>query len=194
MPVRSKFDNLQQSHVESLKLPVSPGIWDWNLMTVEATFSKTSDSVALARRFAEEVLGGVPASIALDIVLMVSELATNAVVHAATMFRLSIERTHEFVRVEVVDGGDGHPRLQTPSNSDLHGRGLQLVQRLSDQWGAIENDGRKIVWFVRRLALPDAGRAGNVDPATRPRSKVSASVSRPERTSDRPARHLYGVP
>ena len=162
-------------------------------MTVEANFSRTSDSVALARRFAEEVLGDVPTSIAADIVLMVSELATNTVVHAATMFRLSIERTREFVRVEVADGADGYPRLLTPSNSDLHGRGLQLVERLSDQWGTTKDGGRKTIWFVRRLADSGAGSLGNEDSATQPRSKMSASKSRPKRASDRQARGLLGL-
>ncbi len=128
-------------------------------MTVEANFSEQPDAVALARRFTEEVLGGVPGPIAHEIVLMVSELATNAVVHAATTFRLSIERTDKLVRVEVVDGGGGHALLRSPSNRDCHGRGLQLVDTLSDQWGTTEggDDGKK-VWFVRNLVT--AGPAG----------------------------------
>ncbi len=126
-------------------------------MTVEANFDKTADSVALARRFAEEVLGGVPAAVTLDIVLMVSELATNVVVHAATPFGLKIERTHEFVRVEVVDGGGGYVHLLSPSLDDPQGRGLQLVELLSDQWGTTElADRRKAVWFVRSLAASAA--------------------------------------
>ena len=59
-------------------------------MPVEAHFDKTIGSVALARRFTEEVLGGVPATVMFDIVLMVSELAANAVLHGSTTFALSI--------------------------------------------------------------------------------------------------------
>ncbi len=89
---------------------------------------------------------------------MVSELATNAVVHAATTFRLSIERTDKLVRVEVLDGGGGHTHLRSPSNGDLHGRGLQLVDALSDQWGTTEcGEQGKTVWFVRRLATDGSG-------------------------------------
>lgn len=126
-------------------------------MTVEAKFSKQPDSVALARRFTEEVLGGVPAPIAIEIVLMVSELATNAVVHTTTAFRLSIERTEKLVRVGVADGGGGHAHLRSPSMRDLHGRGLQLVDALSDQWGTTEGgDDGKTVWFVRNLATAES--------------------------------------
>ncbi len=127
-------------------------------MTVEANFSKQPRSVALARRFTEEVLGGVPTSTANEIVLMVSELATNAVVHAATTFRLSIERTNKLVRVEVLDGGGEHTHLRSPSNMDLHGRGLQLVDTLSDQWGTTEcGENGKTVWFVRNLVTDGPG-------------------------------------
>jgi anti-sigma regulatory factor (Ser/Thr protein kinase) len=127
-------------------------------MTNEASFDSKPASVARARRFTEEALGGVSDLVALDVVLMVSELATNAVVHAGTTFSLRIERSEEFVRVEVVDAGDGQVRLQSPSNSDVHGRGLQLVQTLSDQWGTRQLGQAKSVWFVRNLVPGGADR------------------------------------
>ena len=154
-------------------------------MTVEANFSKQPRSVALARRFTEEVLGGVPTPTVHEIVLMVSELATNAVVHAATTFRLSIERTDKLVRVEVLDGGGGHTHLRSPSNGDLHGRGLQLVDALSDQWGTTEygEDG-KTVWFVRSLATDGSGKRDQEGLDTRRPTKV-VSGDRSERAPDR---------
>ena len=96
---RSTADN-QLLQEEPSKGPLSSRFWNDQLMTVEANFSKTSGSVALARRFTEEVLGGISGAVAAEIVLMVSELATNAVLHAATSFRLRLERTNDFVRVE----------------------------------------------------------------------------------------------
>jgi anti-sigma regulatory factor (Ser/Thr protein kinase) len=125
-------------------------------MTVEATFESNPDSVALARRFTAEALGGVSLPIASDVVLLVSELATNAILHAATRFNLCIERSEESIRVEVVDRGVGQARRQSPSPSDLHGRGLQLVENLSDEWGTRQEGSTKAVWFVRNLAAGDS--------------------------------------
>ena len=154
-----KRTSLQPLHGRSSIRPDARSTWDWKPMTAEANFSRQPRSVALARRFTEEVLCGVPAPIAIEIVLMVSELATNAVVHAATAFRLNIERTDKLVRVEVVDGGGGHAFLRSPTDSDVRGRGLQLVDTLSDQWGTTEDgDDGKTVWFVRSLAQTGSGR------------------------------------
>ena len=107
---------------------------------------------------------------------MVSELATNAVVHAASTFRLSIERTDTLVRVEVVDGGGGHTHLRSPSNGDLHGRGLQLVDALSDQWGTTEcGEHGKTVWFVRSLATDGSGERDQEGRYRRPTQRLRAT-------------------
>jgi anti-sigma regulatory factor (Ser/Thr protein kinase) len=127
-------------------------------VTVEASFDSSLDSVALARRFAADALDGVSLPVASDVVLLVSELATNAILHAATRFDLCIERSDEAIRVEVIDGGAGQARRQSPSPSDLHGRGLQLVESLSDDWGTRQDGSTKAVWFVRNLAVGDSGR------------------------------------
>lgn len=85
--------------------------------------------------------------------LMVSELATNAIIHAVTGFGVSIARTDFEVRVEVDDLGNGRPELMVPSKTDPKGRGVQIVQQLSDDWGIIELEGErgKTVWFAVSL-------------------------------------------
>ena len=121
-------------------------------MTIKANFDQKVEAVALARRFAEEVLGGVATDVVLEVMLMVSELATNAVVHAGTTFSLGIERTDGWVRVEVMDGGSGDVQVLAPSKGDSQGRGLQLVELLSDRWGTTPlAEAGKVVWFVRNL-------------------------------------------
>jgi anti-sigma regulatory factor (Ser/Thr protein kinase) len=121
-------------------------------MTVKANFDRTVEAVALARHFSGEVLGGVATDVVLEVMLMVSELATNAIVHAGTTFGLSIERADRWVRVEVVDGGSGDVQMLAPSMGDSQGRGLQLVELLSDRWGTTSlTEGGKVVWFVRNL-------------------------------------------
>ncbi len=84
---------------------------------------------------------------------MMSELATNAIVHAATGFEVSIDRSADWLRIAVTDVGGGEPELQSPSSSDPHGRGLQIVKELSDEWGMIDNEDHsgKTVWCAVRL-------------------------------------------
>jgi two-component sensor histidine kinase len=82
--------------------------------------------------------------------VMVSELVTNVILHATTGFELRVDRTTTIIRVEVTDHDDGRPTLQSPRPTDLHGRGLQIVNELSDRWGTSTAPGQpgKTVWFV----------------------------------------------
>ena len=122
----------------------------------DATFPGIPQSVGHARRFAGTALFGVPPDDLSDIILMVSELTTNAVRHAATDFTLTVERSGDDVRVEVWDTGAGVPQVRDPTTSTFYGRGLQIVHRLADQWGVEQPDPArgKGVWFTRRLGRP----------------------------------------
>ncbi|HVM08988.1 MAG TPA: ATP-binding protein [Acidimicrobiales bacterium] len=113
----------------------------------EAVFSPDLASPRVARSFLRRTLdaAGVSADLA---VLLVSELATNAVLHARTDFavRIWIERDH--VRVEVQDANERPPMIgHTPAES-TSGRGLHLVQTLSTSWGVEGRPDGKTVWFV----------------------------------------------
>lgn len=87
------------------------------------------------------------------VVLLTSELVTNAVIHpkipTATKVGLRIYVHDEGVRVEVEDGGDGFdPANPIASSPHGGGRGLFLVDRCSSTWGAHKvDDGRFCVWF-----------------------------------------------
>lgn len=78
---------------------------------------------------------------------MVSELATNAVKHARTGFSLVVEERDDGVRIEVTDHGPGTPRKRSPSPQEPSGRGLLIVQALSDDWGIVEEQHGKAVWL-----------------------------------------------
>jgi hypothetical protein len=94
-------------------------------------------------------LADAPSEVQASIETMVSELATNAFIHGGSGFEVTIERTRAFIRVEVSDEGTGAPALQSPTPSELHGRGLQIVTQLSNEWGISrepEHAG-KTVWF-----------------------------------------------
>jgi anti-sigma regulatory factor (Ser/Thr protein kinase) len=113
--------------------------------------------VSDARRFA---LNGLPRDqedVRERVELMVSELAANCVVHAATEFEVVITRTAECVRVEVTDTGDGQPSVRWPGPLQPKGRGLQIVSALADEWGvepAPDDAAGKTVWFTVRLKTP----------------------------------------
>lgn len=85
-----------------------------------------------------------------DILLCVSELATNALLHGVPptrCFRLALSLTPDGVfRVEVHDSGWGEVRRPDPAPESEHGRGLLLVDALADKWGVAERVPGKAVW------------------------------------------------
>lgn len=123
-------------------------------MKHERRFSCDPTSVRLAREFVANTLVGVPSSVQDSVAVMVSELATNAVLHAATAFDVRVDRTGARVVVAVSDAGPGDPSVRRPSSSELHGRGLRIVRELSDDWGVRETPSTsgKTVWFSLRTS------------------------------------------
>lgn len=105
-----------------------------------------------ARRFVSQAIADLPGELQDSVNLMVSELATNALVHASSGFTVAIDRSDVAVTVSVTDRGDGTPAMQSPSSNEPHGRGLRIVEALSDDWGiASSTEAGKTVWF--RIAL-----------------------------------------
>lgn len=83
------------------------------------------------------------------VLLLVSEIVTNAVRHAATPFELSIAVDGAQVTVAVVDHDRAHPpTVQNPLPNDTSGRGLRIVDELATSWGTepVEDDAKR-VWF-----------------------------------------------
>jgi len=112
-------------------------------------FRSTPESVAGARRFAAEVLAGIPSDVLDMVQLMVSELATNCVRHARAAFELTVAHAGREVRIEVTDDAGGQPELRSPGPSDPTGRGLQIVGLFSDAWGVEHrSDDSTTVWFT----------------------------------------------
>ena len=127
------------------------------------TFPNRPTSVKQARRFVAEHLAQVADDIADAITLMVSELATNSIRHANVGFTVTVDLRTDEVRVVVADSGPGSPQLLSPSPSEPHGRGLQIVTELSDDWGftTSESTGTS-VWFIVRLVGDDQAADSNV--------------------------------
>jgi anti-sigma regulatory factor (Ser/Thr protein kinase) len=107
-------------------------------------------AVREARRFAASTLSrwGVPQRVVDIVVLLVSELVTNAVVHGGPPIELRLRQTGTHVVIEAFDGESFLPRKLRPTPDDEHGRGLQLVALLSDRWGNRPTGSGKSVWCV----------------------------------------------
>jgi serine phosphatase RsbU (regulator of sigma subunit)/anti-sigma regulatory factor (Ser/Thr protein kinase) len=115
------------------------------------TFEADERSVAKARAFAREMLEEWNAGdLADSVVLLVSELVTNAVVHAGTTARLELRLDTQSVRVEVEDL---HPRrtlpmvVAQPTDDAEEGRGLLITFSLASAWGVDYTSGSKRVWL-----------------------------------------------
>lgn len=116
-------------------------------------FTPEATSVAAARHFVKSQLTRFSTDVQETAELCVSELATNCVLHAGTAFRLCVLVTDGSVRIEVTDHSNDNPQLQHATPTDEHGRGLQIVSQLSDQWGVEQSeDSGKTVWFMLRTA------------------------------------------
>lgn len=81
--------------------------------------------------------------------LLVSELATNAIRHGTPPVRLSLRLDADRLRVEVTDSSPALPQLGHPEADETGGRGLQIVQQLAARWGSQVSRSRlgKTVWF-----------------------------------------------
>jgi anti-sigma regulatory factor (Ser/Thr protein kinase) len=78
--------------------------------------------------------------------LLVSELATNALLHSASRFRLTLTAAHGVLRCEVADTGRRTPQVLDAGTSES-GRGMFLVNALARRWGCHQDGQGKTVWF-----------------------------------------------
>jgi sigma-B regulation protein RsbU (phosphoserine phosphatase) len=120
------------------------------LSSATRRFQPDATAPGLARRFLGEALSGRVADGLVDVArLLVSELVTNAVVHAASAVEveLSLDEHGVIVRVRDADTGPLVSRAGGGTELDEGGRGFMLVDRLAHTWGTEHSGGRKTVWF-----------------------------------------------
>jgi anti-sigma regulatory factor (Ser/Thr protein kinase) len=79
--------------------------------------------------------------------LAVSELVTNAVVHAASVVELTVHVGGAHVRVEVEDRGAQVPIRRAYTDTMRTGRGVGLVEDTVTRWGVVDLPDGKVVWF-----------------------------------------------
>jgi anti-sigma regulatory factor (Ser/Thr protein kinase) len=122
---------------------------DWNCdWSHQVVLEAEPVSPSIARDFVSEHLAAhqLPELVE-DMRLVVSELATNAVAHAQTAFLVTLSMADERVRVAIQDGSTATPVRLTPDPMALGGRGLMIVEVLSQEWGTTTDAaGLKSVW------------------------------------------------
>ncbi|MYW45619.1 ATP-binding protein [Streptomyces sp. SID161] len=122
----------------------------------EVPLPSRPESAATARRLAQVVVlrtWRLTPKLTEDAVLLVSELVGNAVRHTgARVFGLRMRRRPGWIRVEVRDPSRGLPCLMPVQETDVSGRGLFLVDKLSDRWGVDLLPRGKTTWFEMRVA------------------------------------------
>jgi two-component sensor histidine kinase len=109
-------------------------------------------SATRARRIAREQVAACPVEVVETVALLVTELVSNAVLHARTDLRLEIEIEHDRVRLRVEDRSVGAPTVRHYETDDATGRGLALVEMLATSWGVDRVAGGKAVWCEIALA------------------------------------------
>jgi two-component sensor histidine kinase len=104
-----------------------------------------------------------------DAALVLTELLSNAILHAAPLHGCTIRVTwalaQGWVEVAVSDGGSTTmPRAQHPPPSATGGRGLAIVENLSQCWGVSNGEQGTTVWAL--VAAPARGPASGEGPAS----------------------------
>ena len=101
-------------------------------------------SPAVARAYCDGVLAESGHERCDEARLVVSELVTNAVVHAGTTIELDVVVREDVLRIEVTDCGADRPHVWT--EGDTSGRGLPIVEAIGDAWGVLDLGSAKTVW------------------------------------------------
>jgi anti-sigma regulatory factor (Ser/Thr protein kinase) len=109
------------------------------------------------RREVSDVLEGIDAETLATAQLLVSELATNVVLHGGDHMAVDVDREPERVRIEVSDDGEGMPARRHPTTESDGGRGLGMVELASSAWGVQPRVAGKTVWFELALAARQPG-------------------------------------
>jgi hypothetical protein len=112
------------------------------------------ESTPMARHWITQRLRDLPAEVSECAALLTSELVTNAVLHAATPFTVTLHLMTDRIRVDVADGSPVPPSIKDYATDAATGRGLTLFNTLASDWGVQPVIGGKIVWFELPVDYP----------------------------------------
>ncbi|MCR3749151.1 Anti-sigma regulatory factor (Ser/Thr protein kinase) [Lentzea californiensis] len=111
------------------------------------TLPEDEPDLGAMRAWIGTLLRDLPEDVVLDVLLVCTELASNAYEHAEGPRAVRVQRHTDFVRVEVDDHTPAElPRLGQSRLGDTRGRGLVLIAQLSRCWGTQDFTGGKTIW------------------------------------------------
>jgi hypothetical protein len=120
------------------------------------TFAPEPRSVPAARRFVRDLVASAGHEQWVgDAQLVVSELCTNAVLHAHTPFEVTVEVDPDGVYVQVWDDSAALPARRASDVASTTGRGLQLLAAVATSSGVQAVGPTKVVWFCLGTARPE---------------------------------------
>ncbi|MGQ4486488.1 ATP-binding protein [Streptomyces sp. SAS_281] len=127
-------------------------------------YTPTAPSVTLARRRAARLVTSWGyGDHADEAALLVSELATNALIHGSLrgrLFRVHLTVTGTALRIEVSDPrGERLPRIREADQDECYGRGLVIVDAVADRWGVEPRTVGKTVFAELALRTTEAPRS-----------------------------------
>jgi anti-sigma regulatory factor (Ser/Thr protein kinase) len=102
-----------------------------------------------ARRTLRDRCHHLPSPVLDDVLLLTSELVTNAVQHGAGEIHCCLWTGPKVLRVEVSEAGSAFPAPVEAGPDALSGRGLHIVSTIASRWGAAPDPSNhgKTVWF-----------------------------------------------
>lgn len=142
-------------------------------------------SVRRARHWVTESLPAHDPDLVDTVVLLTSELVTNALLYAPGPIRVAIESHDGTVRVWVSDTSPVEPLPKTYDREALTGRGLDLLTVLADTWGVDPEQPGKSVWFRIGPSGDGVSPAGAAEDERRPDPSTFTDIQGdPEPQSD----------
>ena len=140
----------------------------------EARLPPQPSSVAESRRHVRAFLEDTGRTDLLEpALLLVSEIVTNALLHAGTEVDLAGHIEGDSVRLEVGDGSTHLPSRRRYAPTSGTGRGLLMLESMVDDWGVTRREHGKVVWFRLSTSNDDwaaegfAGQSGDMPAGVR---------------------------
>ncbi len=120
---------------------------DATIAEYSQVFLPVPEAVAAVRRFVTEALTHWrELDLVTDATLVASELATNAVLHASSPFRVSVDRSVGVICIAIQDSTSDPAEAQDAGHHDGSGRGMVIVEALARRWGSDSLPTGKVVW------------------------------------------------
>jgi len=117
-------------------------------------------SCAEARRFVQRSLAQAAEDLCTNASLLVSEVVTNALLHASGPVTVEVQQRGGAYRIAVSDGSRTPPTQKGYRTDDATGRGLHLLECLAGAWGWRRTSTGKVVWFDLPSSLDDSSSCG----------------------------------